>query len=49
MQCMFVRPEAVDDGGVSGMPSISEEMVFTVLKKLGFTSELFAMQGEVWF
>ena len=49
LQCMFVRPEAVDDGGVSGMQSISEEMVFTVLKKLGFTSELFAMQGEVWF
>lgn len=49
LQCMFVRPEAVDDGGVSGMQSISEEMVFTVLKKLEFTSELFAMQGEVWF
>jgi KDO II ethanolaminephosphotransferase len=49
LQCMFVRPEAVDDGGASGKQTVSEEMVFTVLKKLGFTSELFAMQGEVWF
>lgn len=49
LQCMFVRPGAVDDGGASGRQTVSEEMVFTVLKKLGFTSELFAMQGEVWF
>jgi KDO II ethanolaminephosphotransferase len=49
LQCMFVRPEGVEDGGASGKQTISEEMVFTVLKKLGFTSELFAMQGEVWF
>lgn len=49
LQCMFVRPEAVDDGDVSGKQTVSEEMVFAVLKKLGFTSELFAMQGEVWF
>jgi KDO II ethanolaminephosphotransferase len=49
LQCMFVRPEAVDDGGISGKQTISEDMVFSVLKKLGFTSELFAMQGEVWF
>ena len=49
LQCMFVRPGAVDDGGESGRQTVSEEMVFTVLKKLGFTSELFAMQGEVWF
>lgn len=49
LQCMFVRPEAVDDGGVSGKQTVSEEMVFAILKKLGFTSELFALQGEVWF
>jgi KDO II ethanolaminephosphotransferase len=49
LQCMFVRPGAVEDGGASGRQTVSEEMVFTVLKKLGFTSELFAMQGEVWF
>ncbi|HKB82729.1 MAG TPA: kdo(2)-lipid A phosphoethanolamine 7''-transferase [Burkholderiales bacterium] len=49
LQCMFVRPEGVDDGGDSGKQTVSEEMVFAVLKKLGFTSELFAMQGEVWF
>ena len=49
LQCMFVRPEAVDDGGLSGRQTISEDMVFAVLKKLGFTSELFAMQGEIWF
>ena len=49
LQCMFVRPEAVDDGGVSGRQTVSEAMVFSVLRKLGFTSDLFAMQGEVWF
>jgi KDO II ethanolaminephosphotransferase len=49
LQCMFVRPEAVDDGGVSGKQTVSEQMVFAILKKLGFTSELFALQGEVWF
>ena len=49
LQCMFVRPEAVDDGGMSGRQTVSEGMVFAVLKRLGFTSELFAMQGEVWF
>ena len=49
LQCMFVRPEAVDDGGMSGRQTISEDMVFAVLKRFGFTSELFAMQGEVWF
>jgi KDO II ethanolaminephosphotransferase len=49
LQCMFVRPEAVKHDGVSGRQTISEETVFAVLKRLGFTSELFAMQGEVWF
>ncbi len=49
LQCMFVRPEAVEEDDISGKQTISEEMVFAVLKKLGFTSELFAMQGEVWF
>ena len=49
LQCMFVRPEAVDDGGASGRQTVSEGMVFSVLKKLGFTTDLFAMQGEVWF
>ena len=49
LQCMFVRPEAVDYGGIAGRQTVSEGMVFAVLKRLGFTSELFAMQGEVWF
>ncbi len=49
LQCMFVRPVAVDDGGIGGRQKVSEKMVFSVLKKLGFTSELFSMQGEVWF
>ncbi|MEO8164940.1 MAG: kdo(2)-lipid A phosphoethanolamine 7''-transferase [Betaproteobacteria bacterium] len=49
LECMFVRPEAVDDGGMGGRQTVSEKMVFSVLKKLGFSSELFSMQGEVWF
>lgn len=48
LQCMFVRPEAVKDNGVQA-PVISEQPVFSVLKSLGFTIDLFAMQSEVWF
>jgi KDO II ethanolaminephosphotransferase len=44
LQRMFVTQEAVEDGG-SGKQRVSEKMAIGVLKKLGFTSELFAMQG----
>lgn len=46
LRCMFVRP-----GGTSDDESrqLKELNVFASLKRLGFSSELFAMQGEAWF
>ena len=46
LRCMFVR-----EGGTMDNPgrTLKEENVFAVMKSLGFTSELFAMQSEVWF
>ncbi|WP_277850300.1 kdo(2)-lipid A phosphoethanolamine 7''-transferase [Moellerella wisconsensis] len=46
LRCMFVR-----EGGVEDNPqrTMKENNIFSVMKKLGFSSELFAMQGEVWF
>ncbi len=46
LRCMFVR-----EGGTKDNPqrTLKEQNVFAVLKELGFTSELFAMQSEVWF
>ncbi|MCL2891991.1 kdo(2)-lipid A phosphoethanolamine 7''-transferase [Brenneria tiliae] len=46
MRCMFVR-----EGGTEDNPqrTLKEQNIFAVLKELGFTSELFAMQSEVWF
>lgn len=46
LRCMFVR-----SGGTSDDESrqLKELNVFASLKKLGFSSELFAMQGEAWF
>ncbi|MFC0226097.1 kdo(2)-lipid A phosphoethanolamine 7''-transferase [Serratia aquatilis] len=46
LRCMFVR-----EGGTLDNPqrTLKEQNIFAVLKGLGFTSELFAMQSEVWF
>ncbi|MBT1075065.1 sulfatase-like hydrolase/transferase [Geobacter grbiciae] len=45
LRTMFVR-----DGGYDQRTMLPrEENIFSVLKSLGFSSELFAMQGEVWF
>ncbi|NIY48894.1 kdo(2)-lipid A phosphoethanolamine 7''-transferase [Cedecea colo] len=46
LRCMFVR-----EGGVEDNPqrTLKEQNVFAVLKQLGFSSNLFAMQSEVWF
>lgn len=46
LRCMFVR-----EGGTLDNPlrTLKEQNVFAVMRKLGFTSELFAMQSEVWF
>jgi len=46
LRCMFVR-----EGGTMDNPgrTLKEQNVFAVMKALGFSSELFAMQSEVWF
>lgn len=48
LQCMFVRPQGIKDRGLQA-PQVLEETVFSVLRTLGFSTELFAMQSEVWF
>jgi len=46
LRCMFVR-----EGGTEDNPqrTLKEQNIFAVLKQLGFSSDLFAMQSEVWF
>jgi len=46
LRCMFVR-----EGGTENSPgrTLKEKNIFAVMKELGFSSELFAMQSEVWF
>ena len=46
LRCMFVR-----EGGTEDSPgrTLKEQNIFAVMKELGFSSELFAMQSEVWF
>ncbi|ANI80766.1 kdo(2)-lipid A phosphoethanolamine 7''-transferase [Kosakonia oryzae] len=46
LRCMFVR-----EGGVEDNPqrTLKEQNVFAVLKQLGFASDLYAMQSEMWF
>ncbi|BDH44156.1 phosphoethanolamine transferase [Salmonella enterica subsp. enterica serovar Choleraesuis] len=46
LRCMFVR-----EGGVEDNPqrTLKEQNIFAVLKQLGFSSDLFAMQSELWF
>ncbi|WP_428944721.1 kdo(2)-lipid A phosphoethanolamine 7''-transferase [Pantoea sp. FN060301] len=46
LRCMFVREGGTDEGPGR---TLKEQNVFAVLKQLGFSSELFAMQSEVWF
>ena len=46
LRCMFVR-----QGGTSNDAgrTLKEQNIFAVLKELGFSVELYAMQSEVWF
>lgn len=46
MRCMFVR-----EGGASSSEERipKEKNIFSVLKSLGFASDLYAMQSEIWF
>nr|WP_314268136.1 kdo(2)-lipid A phosphoethanolamine 7''-transferase [uncultured Moellerella sp.] len=46
LRCMFVREGGTED---NEQRTLKENNIFSVLKTLGFSSELFAMQGEVWF
>ncbi|MDW8845097.1 kdo(2)-lipid A phosphoethanolamine 7''-transferase [Erwinia sp. MMLR14_017] len=46
LRCMFVREGGTDEGPGR---TLKEQNVFSVMKELGFSSELFAMQSEVWF
>lgn len=46
LQCMFVREGGAED---NGQRTLKERNVFALLKSLGFTSEIFSMQGLVWF
>ena len=46
LRCMFVR-----EGGAEDNPqrTLKEQNVFAVLRQLGFSADLFAMQSEMWF
>ncbi len=46
LRCMFVRPGGSSD---NAQRSVSERNVFSVLRSLGFSSELYALQSEAWF
>ena len=49
LACMFVRPEGIKPAADLGPDEVLEDNVFSVLRKLGFDIELFAMQSEVGF
>lgn len=49
LACMFVRPEGIRQDPGMGPDVILEDMVFSVLRQLGFGIELFALQSEVGF
>ncbi len=46
LRCMFVRRGGTEE---SEARTLKERNVFAVLSDLGFRSELFAMQSELWF
>ncbi len=46
LRCMFVRENGTEE---NEQRTLKEYNIFAVLKHLGFTSELFAMQSEIWF
>ncbi|NDJ55849.1 kdo(2)-lipid A phosphoethanolamine 7''-transferase [Enterobacteriaceae bacterium 4M9] len=46
LRCMFVREGGVKD---NQQRTVLEQNIFAVLKQLGFSSDLFAMQSELWF
>ncbi|WP_139510260.1 kdo(2)-lipid A phosphoethanolamine 7''-transferase, partial [Escherichia coli] len=46
LRCMFVRQGGAED---NPQRTLKEQNIFAVLKQLGFTSDLYAMQSEMWF
>ncbi|KNC11171.1 phosphoethanolamine transferase [Klebsiella sp. RIT-PI-d] len=46
LRCMFVRPGGAED---NPQRTLKEQNIFAVLKQLGFSSDLYAMQSEMWF
>jgi KDO II ethanolaminephosphotransferase len=49
LACMFVREGGVFERGSPSQQYVYENNVFSVLKKLGFSSDVFAMQSEAGF
>jgi KDO II ethanolaminephosphotransferase len=49
LACMFVRPQGIEPGRGGNPDRILEDNVFAVMKHLGFSIELFAMQSEAGF
>ncbi|MDH4393099.1 MAG: kdo(2)-lipid A phosphoethanolamine 7''-transferase [Aquabacterium sp.] len=49
LACMFVRPEGLQAAADMGPDIVLEDNVFSVLRKLDFRIELFAMQSELGF
>ncbi|WP_222889280.1 kdo(2)-lipid A phosphoethanolamine 7''-transferase [Enterobacter sp. C2] len=46
LRCMFVRQGGADE---NPQRTLKEQNIFAVLKQLGFASDLYAMQSEMWF
>ncbi|KAB7894799.1 kdo(2)-lipid A phosphoethanolamine 7''-transferase [Rouxiella sp. S1S-2] len=46
LRCMFVREGGAEN---NAQRTLKEQNIFSVMRSLGFSSELFAMQSEVWF
>lgn len=46
LKCMFVRENGTE---TNPQRTLKENNIFSVLKQLGMTSELYSMQSELWF
>lgn len=49
LDCMFVRRGGVEEKGPQLQQFVHERNIFNVMKKMGFSIELFAMQAEAGF
>ncbi|MBF0379412.1 MAG: kdo(2)-lipid A phosphoethanolamine 7''-transferase [Magnetococcales bacterium] len=49
LACMFVRKGGVEEFDDSTKQLVKERNIFNLLKSFGFTLQLYAMQGEIWF